>query len=281
MEQIKLSQIIKNNLRGNSGYYIMKFITGLEMSLDGYSTEHIVFPYSENLKIISYRSRKAPKTRENDFLIMPENVFAKLASDMENSGFYPSSVELEGEEGEYFRTSSSRTLISYDVIIKFLKNGFSFKSCTFRKDKTYFGVDRFSRIWSNDRDIISVLGELTAQYLSEALKNFYLNKGAETSIENVILRPYISDYSVSSEIVERLKLRLGKRRITLIKRFRNGDTLIYAYASDQSHRIEMVIRQNNMSLVSMNSTDLNTVIEMSEIVEKAGGVFVGIRSTLK
>ena len=273
--------MIKNNLRGNSGYYIMKFITGQEMSLDGYSSEHIVFPYSENLKIISYRSRKTPKIRESDFLIMPENVFARLASDMEGSGFYPSTVELEGEEGEYLGASSAMTLISYDVIFKFLKNGFSFRTCVFRKDRTYFGVDRFSRIWSNDREIISTMGELTAQYLSEALKNFPLNRSAESTTENMIQRPYISDYSANSEVFERLKLRLGKRRITLSRRFRNGENLIYAFASNQTHRIEIAFTGTNLSLVSMNSTDLNTLIVMSEIVEKAGGIFVGTRSTIK
>ncbi len=280
LEQIKLSKLIKDNFRGNRGNFIIKFTTGKDVELEEYSAEQIIFPYSENLKIISYRNRRAPGKRETEFLVMPESVFTKLASEMESSGFFPYSIELQGQKGEAMTALSAEGLITYDLIFKFLKNGFSFHSCIFRKDNMILGVERFSRIWSNDRDLISTTGEIMAQYISEALKNFSLFSHSEAEGENTLVKPYIADYIVDSESFANIKLRLGQRRIFFAHKFRNKDVVLYAYASSKSHRIQIFFKGNALNVVSMESTDLNTLIEISEIVEKAGGIFVGNRPNI-
>ncbi len=275
MEQIKLSKLLQNNLKNGRGNYFMKFLMDQEIDIEKYSQDQIIFPYSERLKIVTYKKRGKLGEEKSNYLVMPESVFILVMADMESSGFHTSSIDLQGQGEQYIKASAGRGLISYDMVHNFLKNGFSFLSCVFKKENMFIGIDRFSRIWSNDLAVISMTGELIGSYLTEALKNFLIPAKMEYSEEKLLTKTQISNYSAEDNIVENIRARLGRKKINYFKKFRDGSFLIYAYTENKSSIMGIFYRNNILSIIPMESTDLNTMIEMSEIVEKSGGVFIG------
>lgn len=270
-----IGQIVENNVIRRGGSFIFKYIYGNPEIRDWEIEDSIIIPLTGKLKIITPRITGKLKENHGSYLRLPESALRKSVTDIQEMGFFIKNMNLIGTGNDYIRAAVSRgDILGFETLWKALNLGYTFQYGSFFKDDVYFGMDSSSRIWSNSRELITIMGEKMAEYISEAisgLEKFVINDQRD---ERIIGKEKIIRYSADDESFREILKRIGRNRINMMKREKNGDHIIYC--NSVSGEVFMIHYGNgNITLMPIGEVGLNSLMEYVELIEKMGGAYLG------
>jgi hypothetical protein len=276
LDRLNIEEIFNSNLSEKGGNFVVRFVLGREVNLEKYSSDQIIIPFSSSLKLIARKFKGRLKDEKDNVLIMQEPVFIQILSTFENSGFHIETIYFKGEGNYIFKAKvKGGNIIDYDTVLTLLNNGFTFKNCVFRRENIFFGVDRNSRLWSNDRSVIGKMSTVIGEFISDSLKGMEIFYQSNLENENILFVRSSFSYLANLDVVAEIKKRIGNSRINLHKRFKDGSLILYVFMDNKKNIVMLHFYGNKLSVIPMASSDINTIIEINEIAKKSGGIFVG------
>ncbi len=270
-----IAEMVENNVVKKKGSFIFKYIYGDPEIRDWEDEDSIIIPLNGRLKIIT--PRRTGKIRENrgSFLRLPEASLRKIASDAHESGFNIRSLSMTGMGGDIFHASlSSDGIISFETFWNLLDSGFSFQNGIFVRDDVYLGIDSTSRLWSNSRELISSFGDNLAGYIQSSIAGMERMIPQNQRDDRIFGKERMMKYSVSPDSFNEIIRRIGRNRINLMKRENGQKRTVYS-TSMSGDLFIMFHTGENLTFMPIGPVSLNGLIEYVEIIEKAGGVFLG------
>ncbi len=275
MDHIDIERILEENFSKKSSIFIVDFIHRGDLDLRSYEKGQVVFPYSPMLSILARGARRVSSSDEETSLTMPESVFLKILEDMEASEFKITKLEMVGKGSEKVLFNSKNFYIDYDIVEKLLNYGFTLKNCIFHKNGSFIGVSRYSSLWSNDIKTLGLTSERVAINLDSSLMNF-VNLNEIKSNENKVYRAgNILQFKNQFGLLESLLERIGKKRVSLIRKMRNGTSIFYVLDSKRNGGILVQHTYDSIKMRVFAQCSVNLIIDVAEAIEKSGGVFIG------
>ena len=268
-----IEEILESNVKKEGGHYILKFIYGpLPHEFDNY----ITIPFQGQLNILSpLRTNRSGKL-STPYLKLPQAAFRKLLSDMEETGFRITSISMQKSRDEYFRMNNCEQVeLSFNNVVSLLENGYQFSQCIFIREGEIFGVNSQSQIWSNQKSLVSVMGNTLAKYTMEIIGSLekFLNSdsyGTEGTISHNMIK-----YGVNNDTIRMFKERIGRKRMNMIRSGVGKNLSITFWAHSRRNIINVYFTGDVGYILSLPTTDINTLIETAEIMESSGGIYFG------
>jgi hypothetical protein len=268
-----IEEILESNVRRSDGFYVLRYVYG---PLPHRYDEYIAIPFHGDLRLLS--PMKGDKSGDDieSFIKLPISSLTRVMSDMEESGFSISSLDMQKTREEYIRMNNCLDVgLDYASITSLLESGFHFNSCTFMKEGVILGINSRSRLWSNDRNLLSVVGNGLANQMMDVINGFekYIISDAPT-VHGTVSHQAIA-YGSFDDTLSRFVETVGKRRTNLYRKMKGKTAYITFWTHSTSNIIMASFSGNKAYLVPLASTDLNTVMESAEIMENSGGIFLG------
>ena len=270
-----IGQIVEENVIKRKGSFIFKYIYGDPEIRDWEQEDSIIIPLKGRLKIIT--PRRTGKVGENhgSFLRLPEAALRKIAADAQESGFYIRSLNMIGTGGDLFHAStSSDDIISFDLFWNILNRGFTFQNAMFIRDDMHMGIDSMSRLWSNSRDLIASFGEKLADYIQFAISDLEKIVMQDQKDDRIMGKERMMKFSLDSNVLNEIIGRLGRNRVNLSRKGKDRNRVVYSTSLSEDLFL-LFYDDDNLTLMPVGPVSLNGLIEHVEIIEKAGGVFLG------
>ncbi len=252
---------------------MLKFIYGpLPHEFDNY----ITIPFQGNLNILSpLRTNRSGKLVA-PYLKLPQAAFRKLLSDMEESGFRITSINMQKSRDEYFRMNNCTEVeLSFSNVASLLENGYQFSQCVFTREDAILGVNSQSQIWSDQKSLVSAMGNTLARYTMEIIGSLekFLNTDSY-GIEGTISHNTIT-YGVYDETLSRFMEMVGRKKINMIRRGPGKTVSITFWTHSRNNIINAYFTGDTGYILTFPGTDINTLIETAEIMESSGGIYIG------
>ncbi|MGP6239896.1 hypothetical protein ACNF40_05725 [Cuniculiplasma sp. SKW4] len=270
-----IGQIVEENVIKRKGSFVFKYIYGDPEIRDWEEEDSIIIPLRGRLKIITPRKTGRVGENRGSFLRLPEAALRKIVSDLQESGFHIRSLNMTGTGGDLFHAvTSGDDIISFDLFWKLLNSGFSFQNALFTRDYIYAGLDATSRLWSNNRDLITSLGEKLADYIQFAISNLEKIILQNQRDDRIMGKERMMKYSLNEDILEEIIRRLGRGKINLSRKGKDMRRVVYSTSISEDLFL-LFYGNKDLTIVPIGPVSLNGLIEYVEIIEKAGGVFLG------
>lgn len=275
MEQLNLKEIIRTNLRSDKGIHVAYFLSERDMDIHDYGAGQIVVPFSPLIRVVAYNSSKGRFLPQSSGLTMPESVFLEIMEEMESIKMIPTRLDLSGRGKDRISIESSQHIIEFDAIRRYLDIGFSFRSCQFSDGVRTLNVERTSRLWSNNLDLLGTVSNSVASYLSQAMENFS-NLRSNTGRElKVLKKEGMMLFSCSQRVLRLARERIGSRRISYSKNLMDDSTVFFIPDRNKEGFIIMHHSAETLRMKTIQPCSVNLMIEVVESIEKSGGIFIG------
>ncbi len=275
MEQLNLKEIIRTNLRSDKGIHVVYFLSERDIDIHDYCTGQIVIPFSPLIRVVAYNSPRGRILSQSSSLTMPESVFLKIMEDMESIGLIPTRLDMSGRGKDKISIESSQHIIEFDAIRRYLEIGFSFRSCQFSDGTRTLNVERTSRLWSNNIEVLSTISNNVASYLSQAMENFS-NLRSNTGRElNVLKREGMMLFSCSQRVLRFARERIGSKKISYSKNLMDDSTVFFIPDKKKEGFIILHHSAETLRIKTIQPCSVNLMIEVVESIEKSGGIFIG------
>lgn len=270
-----IGQIVEENVIRRKGSFIFKYIYGDPELRDWEQEDSIIIPLRGKLKIITPRKTGRIGENRGSFLRLPEAALRKIAADAQEAGFHIRALNMAGIGGDVFHASTSHEdIISFDLFWNLLNKGFSFQNALFTREGIYIGLDSTSRLWSNSRELITSFGENLAEYIQFAISDLEKIIMQNQRDDRIIGKEKMMKYSLNQDMFEDIVKRIGRNRINLSRKGKDRGRILYS-SSFSDDMFMIFYEHQNLTLMPIGPVTLNGLIEYVEIIEKAGGVFLG------
>ncbi len=275
MEHLNLKELIRTNLPSINGIHVIYFLSERDIDVQDYTRGQLVIPYSSTIRVVAYNSPKGKILQQSFSLTMPESVFLKIVEDMETMGLPPVKLEMVGRGKDRILIESTQNIIEFDAIRRYLEIGFEFRSCQFSDGRRSLSVERKSRLWSNDLEVLGVIGDNVASYLSKSMENFSNLFHTMDREIRVLKRENIMMFSCSLRAFRLARERIGTRRISYMKNLVDDSTILFIPDRKKNGFLILHHSGETLRMKTILPCSVNLMVEVAEAIEKSGGVFIG------